>query len=984
MSARNDRIRELYEAALKRPIGERVTFVDSHSQGDDDLRLRVVALLTGQEDTQLPGYEPGAAGSPLLASGTEIGQYRIDGPLGAGGMGVVYRATDTKLNRPAAIKVLPESLADPEARRRFQREAQMASSLNHPHIVTVYDAGEYQERQYLITEYVDGGTLRQWAARPRGWRSIVELLVGVADAVAVAHEAGILHRDIKPENILLAKNGYAKLADFGLAKLLETDPLADDAFAGARPDPHSSLIGTAAYMSPEQAQGLPLDGRSDVYSFGLVLHELLSGQRPDAARALDQRYGRQAAPLAPLGDGLPPELRALVAKALEHDPVDRYQTMRELVVDLRRIVRRSGIEDEPAVDTLAAAAAAARARKRRNVVVLAAIALLAAGFSAFYASRPPAVNAIAVLPFANESGDADDVHISEGLGDDLRHRLMELPGFKVQARTSSISVRDLGLDARAIANRLGVSVLVNGFFRRRGDMFTVIVEAVDSHGQLLQTWTRESSEQELLVLQSGIAADLTAFLAPSLPVEAPAAAPTSATETAHLLVLQGTRYAQEVYDDLLVDDDKLGRAVDFFRRAAAVDPESIAAHSRLARALVYRGDLDGAAAALARATDLGTSNVATTRGELSDMYYTTALYLLQARSPGVERAYQTAIEFNPNNADALGGYAQWLMTHAGSPAPLFLAAIERDRESISRYEMYAEYLAIVEDMDSVRAIGADILTRFPNARGYSALARLYETTGELDIAIAYALKAYERDPSEDVSAQVAELYVRIGLIDKADEFEPEIVLDDDTRFRLGINQLYFRRDYRTLVDVANELLIVNAADIRVWAMLAFASNALDDPARALYALQSAGLPIVAGSEFMTGAADEAMTTYIDALFALGRDGEARDFAQRKYDYNDLSLGNSWWILSYYSCTLAQLGMLDEALARIDRLKEVQGLASTPFLADARCFRSLKGNPRYEEMLANLEARQEALRNRLPTTLRDYGVDDVRANARPRR
>jgi serine/threonine protein kinase len=239
---RNDRIRELYEAALKRPIGERATFVTSHSQGDDDLRLRVVALLTGQQDTQLPGYEPGNKGTPLLAAGTEIGQYRIDGPLGAGGMGVVYRATDTRLNRPAAIKVLPEHVADPEARRRFQREAQMASSLNHPHIVTVYDAGEYVGRQYLITEYVDGGTLRQWAARPRGWRSIVELLVGVADAVAVAHEAGILHRDIKPENILLAKTGYAKLADFGLAKLFETDPLADDAFAGVRPDQHSSLI----------------------------------------------------------------------------------------------------------------------------------------------------------------------------------------------------------------------------------------------------------------------------------------------------------------------------------------------------------------------------------------------------------------------------------------------------------------------------------------------------------------------------------------------------------------------------------------------------------------------------------------------------------------------------------------------------------------------------------------------------------------------
>ncbi len=224
------RIRELYEAALTKPPGERASYVAWVAGEDAELRERVEALLSGQQDTVLPGYEPGSEhAEQLLAGGTQIGSYRIDGPLGAGGMGVVYFATDTKLNRPAAIKVLPGNLADPEARRRFQREAQMVSSLNHPHILTVYDAGEFAGREYLITEYVDGGTLRQWAQRPRGWRAIVELLVGVADGIAVAHEAGILHRDIKPENILLAKNGYAKLADFGIAKLLESDPLADDA-----------------------------------------------------------------------------------------------------------------------------------------------------------------------------------------------------------------------------------------------------------------------------------------------------------------------------------------------------------------------------------------------------------------------------------------------------------------------------------------------------------------------------------------------------------------------------------------------------------------------------------------------------------------------------------------------------------------------------------------------------------------------------------
>src|SRR6266566_4032196 len=152
--------------------------------------------------------------------GSEIGTYRIEAPLGEGGMGTVYRAVDTKLNRPVAIKFLSDDLADAAARRRFQREAQMASSLNHPHILTVYDVGEFEGRQYIVTEFVDGGTLKDWAQQEkRSWKQIVELLTGVADGLAAAHTAGILHRDIKLANILVAKNGYAKLADFGLAKL---------------------------------------------------------------------------------------------------------------------------------------------------------------------------------------------------------------------------------------------------------------------------------------------------------------------------------------------------------------------------------------------------------------------------------------------------------------------------------------------------------------------------------------------------------------------------------------------------------------------------------------------------------------------------------------------------------------------------------------------------------------------------------------------
>jgi serine/threonine protein kinase len=277
--------------------------------------------------------------------GQMLGHYRIEVKLGEGGMGLVYRALDLKLNRPVAVKFLSDDLADSGARRRFQREAQMASSLNHPHILTVYDAGEFEGRQYLVTEFVDGGTLKTWArAQKRSWLDVVEILTGVADGLAAAHEAAILHRDIKPENILVARNGYAKLADFGLAKLAETFQDASTMIDSRTRQ--GVIIGSIPYMSPEQASGKPLDTRSDIFSFGVVLFELLTGRRPfEAATSVEllQVIINIAPPsIAELRPEIPVALRIIVEKALAKRPGERYQTMREMVVDLRRVARQSG------------------------------------------------------------------------------------------------------------------------------------------------------------------------------------------------------------------------------------------------------------------------------------------------------------------------------------------------------------------------------------------------------------------------------------------------------------------------------------------------------------------------------------------------------------------------------------------------------------------------------------------------------------------
>jgi serine/threonine protein kinase len=347
------RIVAIFEAACEHTTEARAAFLDEACAGDETLRREVEEMLAHDATAGKILDRPAAdLVSDLTATawvGSQLGPYRIEAVIGEGGMGVVYKALHVRLNRPAAIKLLRDDLADVAARRRFQREAKMASSLNHPHIVTVYDAGEFEGRQYLVTEFVDGGTLQDWAkAGKRSWRQIVELLVGVADALASAHAVGMTHRDIKPANILVAKNGYAKLADFGLAKLVEiaapeqeTQTLTDGV---TRP---GVIVGTIAYMSPEQASSKPLDARSDIFSFGVVIYELLAGRRPFAGLTqleLLQNVIHSAA--QPLTEEVPPALRLVIEKALEKDPSDRYQSMREMVVDLRRLARQSGETDK--------------------------------------------------------------------------------------------------------------------------------------------------------------------------------------------------------------------------------------------------------------------------------------------------------------------------------------------------------------------------------------------------------------------------------------------------------------------------------------------------------------------------------------------------------------------------------------------------------------------------------------------------------------
>jgi eukaryotic-like serine/threonine-protein kinase len=347
----DERVMEILAAARRKPAAEREAYLRTACAGDEELRREVVDAFSWEE--RMGGFlqQPVAMiadGNPpsdsavtavvQFAAGLEIGQYRIESKLGEGGMSTVWLAFDTRVGRRVAIKFLSDELADAEARRHFQREVQMASSLNHPHIVTVYDTGEFEGRQYLVTEYVDGGTLKDWVKEKRRTpKEVAELLTGVADGLAAAHQAGILQRDIKPMNILVARNGYAKLADFGLAKLAENGTIDLAARLPEGPSRPGLILGTIAYMSPEQASGQPLDSRSDIFSFGVVLYEMLSGKRPFGGRTdLEVLKTIIDGELPPLSEEVPEAYRNVVEKALEKSPAERYQSMREMVVDLRR------------------------------------------------------------------------------------------------------------------------------------------------------------------------------------------------------------------------------------------------------------------------------------------------------------------------------------------------------------------------------------------------------------------------------------------------------------------------------------------------------------------------------------------------------------------------------------------------------------------------------------------------------------------------
>ena len=354
-------VKELFNSALEREPGHRPAFLDEACRGDEHLRGEVESLLSSHEREgnfiDSPALELAAdlitGSQSTMAAGKILGSYRILSILGRGGMGEVYLAEDTRLGRKIALKFLPSSLAaDQDRLRRFEREARAASALNHPNILTIYEIGSADGRQFIATEYIDGETMRQRMIHSRlSVSEVLDVAMQVGSALAAAHQAGIVHRDIKPENIMLRRDGYVKVVDFGLAKPTETANVALDTSepTALQIDTGTgTVIGTTAYMSPEQARGLPVDARTDIWSLGVVMYEMLATRPPfegvTRSDVLVAILDREPESLVDVSDAVPESLEWIVAKALTKEKDDRYQTAREFLSDLRRLKQKLDLE----------------------------------------------------------------------------------------------------------------------------------------------------------------------------------------------------------------------------------------------------------------------------------------------------------------------------------------------------------------------------------------------------------------------------------------------------------------------------------------------------------------------------------------------------------------------------------------------------------------------------------------------------------------
>ncbi|MFN0086062.1 MAG: protein kinase domain-containing protein [Blastocatellia bacterium] len=653
--------------------------------------------------------------------GQTLSHYRILRKLGAGGMGEVYLAEDDRLGRKLALKILPEEfMQDPTRVRRFEQEARAASALNHPNIITIYEIGHQEGLHFIATEFIEGETVRDRAAsRDLSLVEALEIVIQTAGALQAAHNAGIAHRDIKPDNIMLRPDGYIKVLDFGLAKLTEqgaanTSDLDDAPTRSLLETQPGIVMGTVAYMSPEQARGQAIDVRTDIFSLGVVLYEMVTGQRPFNGPTIGDMIASllvsSPKPLSEVRPGLPRELEAILEKMLAKDRDSRCQTAQEVIAALKPIKSRLELPDAPswpaiaapdgqpdgreetatvtyatrispssipqanfetnvisaadATSNVTAAGTAAtttpRTRSRFLLLALAALLLLTiASIAAYRYLRPDSrIDSIAVLPFINVNNDSEADYLIEGVTEGIINMLSEWTDLSVSARNSVIRYKGQEANARAVGRELEVKAVLVGRIQRRGDEMTINTELVDARNGR-QIWGERFVRRlsDLMAVQDEIARKISGKLQLRLNATAEKTLAESRTDNpeAYDLYLKGRYF----WNKGTIEDKH--KADEYFEAAFGKDPSYALAAAGCAACHAAGSDGEPPGKSMAKAKLVAEIAIGK-NARIADPHLTLAQVHTRYdwNFAEAEREFRRAIELEPRNPQAFLRYAEFL------------------------------------------------------------------------------------------------------------------------------------------------------------------------------------------------------------------------------------------------------------------------------------------------------------------------------------